>query len=113
MPDSDHEGETASPKEPWADTPRVRIELKHLVGGTPADRVEFIRELLEVGELELDSSERRDLAEFFNKVSSAFKFLPMVELSDNRCRLAPGVVAPLQKVLSDDYNMNEDYGQLD
>lgn len=101
MADDVWENPALSPTRIWEDSRDVRNELSFIVyGSTPAERVDFLRELLAVGELRLDDSQYRELSIFFNKVAQAFGFLPIIELDGETCRLTPGVIAPLGKVFS-------------
>ncbi|NIH79149.1 hypothetical protein [Amycolatopsis viridis] len=93
-----------NPTRRWEDSVGVRNELSFIVqGSTPADRIDFLRELLDAGEMELSGSRPRELAVFFNEVAAAFGFVPMIEFGAESCRLTPDVMAPLRTVLSPSY----------
>lgn len=99
------ENPALNPTKTWEDTVEVRNELSLIVNGsTPQDRVDFLRELSNSSELELSDSRHQELATFFNKVSAAFGFVPMIEFDGNYCRLNPGIVAPLSAVFSPSYS---------
>ncbi|NIH80129.1 hypothetical protein [Amycolatopsis viridis] len=102
------ENPALNPTRRWEDSVDVRNELSFIVhGSTPVDRIDFLRELVEVGEMQLSDSRSRDLAKFFNKVATAFGFVPMIEFSGESCWLTPEVVAPLRTVLSPAYRPGE------
>lgn len=104
MPDDVWENPALHPTRIWEDSRDVRNELSFIVhGSTPADRLDFLRELLAVGELELNDSQHQELSTFFNKVAQAFGFVPIIELDGETCRLTPGAIAPLRKVFSSSY----------
>ncbi|MFD4191720.1 thioredoxin domain-containing protein [Amycolatopsis thermoflava] len=104
MPDDVWENPALNPTRTWEDSVAVRNELSFIVhGSTPRGRVDFLRQLLEAGELEVSDPQRHEWALFFNKVARAFGFTPMIEFSGETCRLTETVVAPLRKVFSQNY----------
>lgn len=104
MPDNFWENPALNPTRTWEDSLDVRNELSFIVrGSTPADRLDFLRELLTAGELKLDDSRRRESSTFFNKIATAFGFVPLIDFDEDSCRVTFGAVAPLRKVFSSSY----------
>jgi hypothetical protein len=93
------ENPALNPTREWLDTPEVRIELQLLVKGTPSDRVDLLRRLVRGTICDMTAKDR-ELAEFFNAVSTAFGFVPMIQIEDDCCRLVPGAHIMLSEMLA-------------